>query len=84
MGEPVTWMSHLHDRENCPDGPHRGPQGPNEDLSQCARCLMPSWSMRPVGETIGRHLPDCSLPNRHPGYCVGGGAGHPDAEVLRG
>lgn len=69
---------------DCPDGPHRGPQGPNEDLGQCGRCLMPSHSMRPVGETMGLHADDCSLDDRHPSYCVGGGAGHPPAPVIRG
>lgn len=71
-------------RGECPDGPHRGPEGPNEDLSQCLRCLSPSWSMRPEGEEFGRHLVDCSLPRRHESVCKPGGSGHPDAEVSRG
>jgi hypothetical protein len=70
--------------KECPNGPHRGPQGPNEDLSQCGLCLMPSYSMRPRGETFGNHLPDCSLPIDHESFCVGGGDGHPEAEVVRG
>lgn len=68
----------------CPSAPHRGPQGPNEDLSQCPECAMPSWSLRPAGEEFGGHLPDCSLPQRHESYCVGGGVGHPDPLVRRG
>ena len=68
----------------CPDGPHRGPEGPNEDMGQCGKCGGFSFSMRPEGETFGRHWSDCSLPNRHQGECVGGGAGHPDAPKIRG
>lgn len=68
----------------CPRGPHRGPQGPNEDLSQCAACWAPSWELRPPGETYGTHLPDCSLPARHESYCQPGGAGHPAAPRIRG
>lgn len=45
---------------------------------------MPSWSMRPLGETYGTHLPDCSLPVRHESYCLPGGAGHPPAPRIRG
>ena len=71
-------------RPQCPDSPHRGPQGPNEDLAQCPTCLAPSWAMRPDGEVIGLHLDDCSLLNRHEGHCVGGGEGHPPADVVRG
>lgn len=74
----------LGRREECPDGPHRGPEGPNEDLSQCPRCLMPSWGWRPEGEEFGGHIEDCSLPRRHESYCVPGGAGHPDPTVRRG
>lgn len=70
--------------DECPDGPHRGPQGPCEDLSQCPRCLVPSWAMRPAGEEIGLHADDCSLPRPHKGYCVGGGTGHAPADVVRG
>ncbi len=68
----------------CPDGPHRGPAGPNEDIGQCDKCGSGSFSMRPEGETFGRHWSDCSLPNRHQGECIGGGAGHPDAPKIRG
>lgn len=71
-------------RGACPDGPHRGPQGPNEDLSQCSTCWEPSYSMRPEGETYGTHLPDCSLPPRHESFCEPGGAGHPVAARIRG
>lgn len=68
----------------CPDGPHRGPQGPNEDLAQCHTCWSVNYALRPDGETYGDHLPDCSLPLRHGGYCVPGGTGHPPSEHVRG
>lgn len=65
---------------------HRGPQGPNEDISVCNQCGMPTFSRRPVGESFGWHIADCSLPMRHLGYCVGGGEGHvkPKGERFRG
>jgi hypothetical protein len=69
---------------DCPHGPHRGPEGPNEDIAQCPTCLSPSWRMRPEGETYGEHLPDCSLEPRHEGRCKPGGDGHPPADVVRG
>ena len=72
------------DPSACPDRPHRGPEGPNEDLGQCPKCLMPSWSKRPEGETFGCHLPDCSLPVDHESFCVGGGSGHPPSRKVRG
>ena len=68
----------------CPGGPHRGPEGPNEDIAMCFACGSPSWSLRPENEQIGLHAADCSLPRRHEGYCVGGGDGHPPTEVVRG
>jgi len=68
----------------CPDAPHRPPEGPNEDVSQCPRCLSLSWEFRPEGETYGWHAPDCSLEERHPSYCQPGGAGHPPAARVRG
>lgn len=67
-----------------PEHQHRGPQGPNEDLSQCPVCYMPSWAMRPDNEQFGLHDDDCSLPLRHEGYCVGGGEGHAPVEIVRG
>lgn len=79
-----SWGEYASNPDACPRGPHRGPQGPNEDLAQCALCLMPDHAMRPEGETFGRHLPDCSLPASHEGYCEPGGSGHPDAAVIRG
>jgi hypothetical protein len=86
--EPPEWIIHLYETMQkfatpC-EGNHRGPQGPNEDLSVCSYCHMPSYSMRPWGETIGTHKADCSLPIWHEGYCVGGGAGHPEAPRIRG
>lgn len=68
----------------CPAGTHRGPEGPNEDVSQCVGCGAVSHEMRPDGETYGRHLADCSLPRRHASFCEPGGAGHPLAPVIRG
>lgn len=68
----------------CPDGPHRGPEGPNEDIAQCPRCWRLSWCLRPEGETYGWHDPDCSLPARHESYCRPGGDGHPVAAKIRG
>lgn len=47
-------------------------------------CYAPVAVMRPVGETYGLHDDDCSLPERHFGECVGGGAGHPVAVLVRG
>jgi hypothetical protein len=71
-------------RSECPNGPHRGPQGPNEDLAQCLACWGVSYEMRPEGEEYGGHRADCSLPRRHESYCEPGGAGHPEPEVVRG
>lgn len=65
-------------------GPHRGPEGPNEDLSVCPTCGSPTYELRPDGETYGDHLPDCSLPRRHQSYCQPGGEGHPTAPKIRG
>lgn len=70
--------------DQCPEQPHREPQGPNEDIAQCGRCGAPTWSLRPDGEEFGGHLPDCSLPRRHTGYCTPGGNGHPEPRVRRG
>lgn len=64
--------------------PHRGPQGPNEDIGQCSYCGMPNRTLRAAGETFGEHLPDCSLPIDHESYCVPGGSGHPTARLVRG
>lgn len=68
----------------CPLGPHRFPEGPNEDIGQCPECWAPTFEMRPENETYGDHLPDCSLPRRHESYCQPGGPGHPRAEIIRG
>lgn len=72
------------DQAQCPDGPHRGPQGPNEDLGQCSQCWSPSYAMRPTDEQIGLHADDCALPISHESYCVGGGSGHAPLPVVRG
>ncbi len=69
---------------DCPDGPHRMPSGPNEDIAQCPRCWGLTYSLRPDGETYGDHLADCSLPRRHEGECEPGGKGHPRAAAIRG
>jgi hypothetical protein len=77
-------MSFFLNPLDCPDGPHRGPQGPNEDIGQCPMCMDLSYRMRPPGQTFGHHLGDCSLPIDHESYCVGGGSGHPPAPLIRG
>jgi len=69
---------------DCPNGPHREPQGPNEDLAQCRTCWSITWAMRPEGEQHGLHADDCSLPIRHTGYCAGGGDGHAPVATVRG
>lgn len=69
---------------DCPKAPHRGPQGPNEDIAQCPLCGSPTWTLRPWGETYGHHREDCSLPIWHEGLCEPGGHGHPPAPVVRG
>lgn len=83
-GDDVTDALAFVDPRHCPSSPHRGPEGPNEDLSQCPTCWSPSHAMRPDGETYGVHLPDCSLPSRHASYCEPGGNGHPAAPKVRG
>lgn len=62
---------------------HREPAGPCEDLAMCEACGKPTFFMRPAGECFGHHAEDCSLPERHEGFCVGGGQGH-ETKVLRG
>lgn len=79
---PMTWPPTP--RTECPDAPHRGPQGPNEDLSMCRHCWSPSWGLRPAGETFGYHAPDCAGELRHESFCPPGGSGHPPAAVIRG
>jgi len=69
------------DPGDCPRAPHRGPEGPCEDVAQCGLCGLPSFDLRPEGETYGFHARDCSLPLRHEGACVGGGTGHPPVTV---
>lgn len=68
----------------CPMGPHRGPEGPNEDVACCHLCGSVDYELRPVDETYGHHLPDCRLPRRHHSYCEPGGAGHSPAPIIRG
>lgn len=68
----------------CPLGPHRGPEGPCEDLAQCPQCGAPTWSMRPPGEVYGGHAPDCAAPERHEGHCPPGGEGHGEPVLVRG
>lgn len=81
--DALPW-GQMYVPEECPHGPHRGPQGPNEDLAQCYFCYSPSRTMRPWGETYGRHTEDCSLPIWHESFCEPGGSGHPEAPNLRG
>lgn len=45
----------AYTRDTCPRAPHRGPEGPNEDVSQCPLCWSLSWELRPEGETFGEH-----------------------------
>lgn len=78
------FLDGTYDEKNCPEGPHRGPEGPNEDLDQCFYCWGISYAMRPEEETFGLHLDDCSLPERHESFCKPGGAGHPRAPIIRG
>ena len=40
--------------------------------------------LRPNGECYGHHAPDCSLPERHYGICVGGGSGHRTTKLRGG
>ena len=68
----------------CPREPHRGPEGPNENIAQCRLCGMPEFSMRPAGETFGEHLADCSLSVDHPSWCQPDGSGHPPSKLVRG
>lgn len=77
-------MTNWVNPKDCEYGPHRGPEGPNEDIGQCMNCWSISYAMRPEGEQFGNHLPDCSLPQRHESYCKPGGKGHPEPEVKRG
>ena len=79
-----TFMSHAGSDDPCPDGPHRSPEGPNEDMAQCHRCLVIDFTMRPENEQYGLHADDCSLPRRHQGWCEGGGTGHAPVEIVRG
>lgn len=69
---------------DCPDAPHRPPQGPNEDICVCYRCGSGSWEKRPKGETFGLHADDCSLHENHIDYCLPGGVGHARASKIRG
>ena len=78
----LPWLT--HDAESCPNGPHRIPDGPNEDTGMCSLCGSPIGVLRPAGETYGLHADDCSLQERHRGRCVGGGSGHSPAPVVRG
>lgn len=70
----------LIDTKDCPRE-HPEVAGPCMDVGVCPDCWMPIGVMRPQGETFGFHAEDCSLPERHYGYCVGGGTGHPVGKV---
>lgn len=75
----------MSEHATCPRE-HRLPEGPNEDISTCPQpdCWRPTFTLRPIGETYGTHLPDCSLEERHLSYCQPGGQGHPPAQLIRG
>lgn len=79
----MSYLSRIwpYSGQECPKGPHRGPEGPCEDIAQCGLCGSPTFAMRPKGETWGTHAADCSLPERHERACVGGGNGHPVGKV---
>lgn len=79
-----AWWVTGRTASTCPDAPHRGPEGPNEDIGQCWTCGSLSFNMRPPGETFGEHLDDCSLPERHERACQPGGSGHPPSRKIRG
>ena len=70
--------------DDCPYAPHRGPEGPNEDLAQCWECGSISYARRPQGEEFIGHIKDCSLPQDHLSYCKPGGKGHPPPFKRRG
>ncbi|MCE3550713.1 hypothetical protein LWC33_04490 [Pseudonocardia sp. RS11V-5] len=55
--EPMRWPPIP--AGECPHGPHRGPQGPDEDLSQCPQCWSASWTFRAEGDSSGEYLPYC-------------------------
>lgn len=83
-GDDLSDLFQHYSPARCPDGPHRGPEGPNEDVDQCRKCWSLSWRLRPEGQTYGEHLSDCSLPVRHESQCKPGGDGHPPAAKVRG
>lgn len=60
---------------------HPKVEGPCVDIAQCQQCGTPMGVLRPPGETWGRHIDDCCLPERHYGYCLPGGKGHPVGKV---
>lgn len=67
----------------CKYGPHRGPQGPNEDLAQCFRCGAVSHRMRAWGDTFGAHSIDCGLPIWHGDYCSRANVPHVTSALVR-
>jgi hypothetical protein len=82
----MSFMEYMDRPEDCPYGPHRGPEGPNEDTNVCGSCGQGSYSKRPIGESFGWHHPSCSLPMDHEGKCKPGGVGHlvPEGWTIRG
>lgn len=74
----------MDDPRQCPNASnHRAPYGPCEDIGQCSGCGMMTFALRPAGETFGFHERNCSLPEVHEGYCLGGGEGH-EPKTIRG
>lgn len=83
--EPLAWLSDPGiTAENCPYGPHRGPQGPNEDLAQCFHCGTISHRMRPWGDTFCGHLDECGLPIWHASLCAPAELPHPTSTAALG
>lgn len=83
-GVADSFWSYADKPDECPKAPHRPPEGPNEELSQCMLCSAISFTRRPAGEEYYGHIADCSLPRDHLSYCKPGGAGHPKPEKRRG
>lgn len=83
FGKMEAWAKGEID---CPKVDHPRVAGPNMDIGQCHFCGMPEGVMRPMGESFGWHLDDCSLDFAHPDVCEPGGEGHvmPRGWKLRG
>lgn len=57
----------LHPRD-CPNGPHRAPEGPEEVLAMCYLCWSPTWAPRGQRRLWGlRRLQERRLQERRRG-----------------